>query len=154
MDFSQAFSTLLSAEKVARAVDSAVRNARGHKRAVLRELQENIHLLMIAREEKLPPEKVIPRLERKNYLYASDSGFNFKLLRRSALKSHATGGLPQFKKYIGWSTERLLENIYLKVKQVQVLVEIGKPAPQVNLEIRMEYLLRLMILFLKHIQES
>ncbi len=78
MDFGSAFQALTTTEKVARTVDSLIKNSRGHKRAVLRELQENIHLLLLVRNEQFPAEKVIPRLERKQYLAAADAGFNFR----------------------------------------------------------------------------
>lgn len=152
MDFGSAFQALTTTEKVAKTVDSIVRNTRGHKRAVLRELQENIQLLLLVRNKEFAPEKVIPRLERKNYLSAADAGFNFKQIKRSVLKDKTIRDVPQFRKYVGWTTERLLENIYIKVKQLQNIVEMSSDQNKVNLELRSKYLLRLMILLLHHIR--
>lgn len=119
MDFSQAFNTILSVEKLAKTVDSVIKKSKGHKRAIVREMQENINLLILAKNQQLPVRKVIEKLERQNYLAAADAGFNFKLIKRSPLKNESIKNVPQFKRYVGWSTERLLENIYLKVKQLQ-----------------------------------
>ena len=152
MEFSQAFSTILSAEKLARSLDSIIKNSKGHKRAILRELQENINLLFLAKNNQLPARKVIEKLERKNYLAAADAGFNFKLIKRFALKRETVKDVPQFKKYIGWSTERMLENIYLKVKQLQDIAAIDPDQKSLNLQIRLENLLRLMLLLLQHVK--
>ncbi len=152
MDFGSAFQALTTTEKVAKTVDSIVRNTRGHKRAVLRELQENIQLLLLVRIREYAPEQVIPRLERKNYLTAADSGFNFKQLKRSAVKGKTTRDVAQFRKYVGWSTEKLLENIYIKVKQLQDMMEMGTAGKNVDFRLRTLYLLRQMILLLHHIR--
>jgi hypothetical protein len=152
MDFTQAFSTILSVEKLAKNLDSLLKNSRGHKRAILREMQENINLLFLAKNRQLPAGKVIEKLERRNYLAAADAGFNFKLIKRSALKKETVKDVPQFKKYIGWSTERLLENIYLKVKQLQDIAAIDPEQKSLNLQIRLENLLRLMMLLLQHVK--
>jgi hypothetical protein len=152
MDFGSAFQALTTTEKVARTVDSIVKNSRGHKRAVLRELQENISLLLLVRTGQYPAEKVVPRLERKHYLAAADGGFNFRQIKRPSLREKTIRKVPQFKKYVGWSTERLLENIYIKVKQLQTMVEMEGAKKNVNLEVRARYLLRLMILLLSHIK--
>jgi hypothetical protein len=152
MDFSQAFGTIRSAEKLAKSVDTVLKNSKGHKRAILRELQENINLLFLVQNNQLPPGKVIEKLERKNYLAAADAGFNFKLIKRSALKEETVKDVPQFKKYIGWSTERMLENIYLKVKQLQDIVVIDPEQKTLNLQIRLENLLRFMLLLIQHMK--
>jgi hypothetical protein len=139
-------------EKLAKNLDNLLKNSRGHKRAILRELQENINLLFLVKNQQLPVRKIIEKLERKNYLAAANAGFNFKLIKRSALKKETVKNVPQFKKYIGWSTERMLENIYLKVKQLQDIAAIDPDQKSLNLQIRLENLLRLMLLLLQHVK--
>jgi hypothetical protein len=152
MDFVTAFQALTTSEKMLKSVNAALKNSKGHKRAVLRELKENLNLLLLASKNKLPPDKVILKLERKNYLAAADAGFNFKSVKRSALKEKTTRGVPQFRKYIGWSTERLLENVYLKVRQLQDIIDMKVMSQSINLNARLENLTRLMILLLQHIR--
>ena len=152
MDFVTAFQALLTTEKMVKSIDAVMKNSKGHKRAVLRELKENLNLLLLARKNQLPPDKVISRLECKNYLSAADAGFNFKSIKRSFLKAKTTCDVPQFKKYIGWSTERLLENIYLKVKQLQDIIDMQVAAKNLNIDARLENLTRLMILLFQHIK--
>jgi hypothetical protein len=152
MDFLTAFQALTTTEKIAHSVNAILKNAKGHKRAVLRELKENLNLLLLARKNQLPSDKVISKLERKNYLAASDAGFNFKSIKRSSLKQKTTRDVPQFKKYIGWSTERLLENIYLKVKQLKDIIDMQMVSKNLDLNTRLENLTRLMILLLQHIK--
>jgi len=152
MDFLTAFQALTTTEKMAQSVNTILKNAKGHKRAVLRELKENLNLLLLAKKNQLPSDKVISKLERKNYLAASDAGFNFKSIKRSSLKQKTTRDVPQFKKYIGWSTERLLENIYLKVKQLKDIIDMQVVSKNLDLNTRLENLTRLMILLLQHIK--
>jgi hypothetical protein len=152
MDFTTAFQALTTTEKMAKSVNAILKNSKGHKRAVLRELKENLNLLLLARKNQLPSDKVISKLERKNYLAASDAGFNFKSIKRSSLKQKTTRDVPQFKKYIGWSTERLLENINLKIKQLQDIIDMQVVSKNLDLNTRLENLTRLMILLLQHIK--
>jgi hypothetical protein len=151
MDFVTAFQALTTSEKMLKSVNAALKNSKGHKRAVLRELKENLNLLLLARNNQLPAEKVILKLERKNYLAAADAGFNFKMVKRSSLKEKTIRGVPQFRNYIGWSTERLLENIYLKVKQLQDIIDMRVVSKNINLNTRLENLTRLLILLIQHI---
>jgi hypothetical protein len=152
MDFFTAFEALSTTEKVANNISSVIKNSRGHKRAVLRELHENLDLLLMIREKSASLEKVIPKLSLKYYIAAADSGFNFKQIKRGSLKEKTTCGVRQFKKYIGWSTERLFENIYLKVKYLQNFLELKSDMSDINFEMRVEYLTRMMILFFQHIR--
>jgi hypothetical protein len=152
MDFLTAFQALTTTEKMAKSVNAILKNAKGHKRGVLRELKENLNLLLLARKNQLPSDKVISKLERKNYLAASDAGFNFKSIKRSSLRQKTTRDVPQFKKYIGWSTERLLENTNLKIKQLQDIIDMQLVSKNLDLDARLENLTRLMILLLQHIK--
>ncbi|MCK4894780.1 MAG: hypothetical protein KAT07_12465 [Calditrichia bacterium] len=152
MDFITAFQALTTSEKMVKSMNAVLKNAKGHKRAVLRELKENLNLLLLSRKNQLPPDRVIPRLQCKNYIAAADAGFNFKSIKRSSLKEKTTRDVPQFKKYIGWSTERLLENIYLKVKQLQDIIDMQVAAKNLNIDARLENLTRLMILLFQHIK--
>jgi hypothetical protein len=151
MDFTTAFQALTTTEKMVKTVDSVIKNTKGHKRALLRELKENLNLLLLVRNKHFSAGKVIPKLHTKNYLAASDAGFNFKLIKRSPLREETTRGVPQFKRYLNWSTERLFENIYLKTNQLQSVIELGTDPPNFDLNSRVENLTRLMILLLNHI---
>lgn len=132
-------------------VDSVIKNTKGHKRALLRELKENLNLLLLVRNNHFSAGQVIAKLRTKNYLAASDAGFNFKLVKRSLLREKTIRGVPQFRRYLNWSTEKLFENIYLKIKQLQSIIELGTNPPNFDLSIRVENLTRLMILLLNHI---
>ena len=153
MDFYSAFEALNTADKVAKNLTTIIKNSRGHERAVLREFKENLELLFMVRRHKVPADKVINKLSVDNYLNAANSGFNFKAIKRGSVKEKTTGGIPQLKKYIGWSTERLLENIYLKIKFLQNYLEMAADPQKINIDRRMEYLIRVMLLFLQHIKK-
>ena len=110
MDFFTAFQAIMTSEKMLKSVNAVLKNTKGHKRAILRELKENLNLLLLARKNQLPADKVILKLERKNYLAAADAGFNFKSIKRTALRAKTTRDVPQFKNILAG-----LPNDYLRI---------------------------------------
>jgi len=151
MDFSALFKTLLTTEAVGKTVHLLVKNARGHKRTVLLELKENMDLLLLARSWALPPHRVIKKLERKYYMAALEAGFNLNSLKRGGLKEKTTRQVPQFRCYIGWSTERLFENVYRKLKQLKDIVEMDGEKRRIDIRARTVNLLKMTTLLLTHI---
>lgn len=153
MDFGTLFKSILTTEAVGTTVHSLIRNSMGHKRTVLLELQENMDLLLLARGGELPLHRAIEKLERKYYIAAVESGFNLNSIKGGGLKERTTKQIPQFRKYTGWSTERLFENVYRKVKQLKDIAEIDSEKKKVNIRARAGNLLKMMALLLNHIKK-
>jgi len=78
------------------------------------------------------------------------TNFDFKELKKTKLNTRMVAGIKQFQPYIGWSTEQLLENIYLKIRQLKSIVEIGPENSNYRIGVCLKNLHKLMLLLLKH----
>ena len=152
MDFYNAFKALVETGKAGLSLRALMKNDRGHKSKVLLELQENIDLISLAKEKQFDIDKVIAKLQRKYYIAAVEADFNFNSLNHSLLKENTIKSVPQFKKYLGWSTQRLFINIYRKVKQLQDIVEMDSKNKNINKEVRLENIYRMMVLIVNHLK--
>jgi hypothetical protein len=153
VDFFTAFKAADLAEKLGSTVSSTLKSAKGHKRRLLLELQENIDLIDLWQMKRFPIDKVILKLERKHYESAISDDFNINGLKRSALRTSTTRAVPQFQAYIGWSTERLVDNIYRKIKQLQDIVEMDTGNRKIDKAARLGNIYKLMILLVHHISQ-
>jgi hypothetical protein len=152
MDWRSAFAGLSTAASVTATVDALVRGRRGAARALLFELQKNINLIYLWRNDGVSPEKIIGRLETRQYESALSAGFDFSSLKRKVVLQATAGGVPGLMPYVGWSTEQLCENIYLKIHALKTLVEIDSRRSPARLNARLHNLLKLMLLFIRHIR--
>ena len=110
-----------------------------------------IQVLGLHTEGDSPIDKVIARLEIKHMDAALESDFNFGSLKRGKLKQSTVGEVPQHRPYVGWTTEHLFSSIYLKIKQLQTIVEIDPDNERFRKSVRLINIRKLMILLLKHI---
>jgi hypothetical protein len=127
-------------------LDRLIKGTRGRKRALLLELRSDIQLIGLYTEGDSPIDKVIAKLEIEKMEAALESDFNFRSLKKSTV-----GDVPQQRPYVGWTTEELFSSIYLKIKQLQTIVEIDPDNEQFRKSVRLINIRKLMILLLKHI---
>ncbi|MDH5396205.1 MAG: hypothetical protein OEW97_08000 [Gammaproteobacteria bacterium] len=151
MDFSTAFKIADFAEKIGSKIHAALKDAKGHKRKILLELQENIDLIYLWKNKDFPIDKIINKLERKHYDLAVSENFNINSIKKSVLLKSTTKDVPQFQKYIGWSTEKLLDNLYRKIKQLKDIVEMDSTNTKINKSTRLDNINKNMILIIIHI---
>jgi hypothetical protein len=52
---------------------------------------------------------------------------------------------------VGWSTERLFSNIYVKIKDLQTIVRMDPENKKIRKGVRLINILKLMLLLMKHI---
>ncbi len=146
------FSELSSATAVSRFIKSLLKNTRGTKRSLLLELQKNINLIYLYTKGGAPIERVIERLEVARYEAAVQSNFDFGSLKHKRLQKRTVEGAPQFGPYVGWTTEQLFENIYLKIHTLKSIVAIDTKGDKFRKNVRLINILKLMLLLLKHIK--
>ena len=133
-------------------IDSLIKGTRGRKRALLLELRRNIGLIGLYTEGNSPIDSVITKLETKHLEAALESNFSFNSLKKGKVRKSTTGDVPQYRKYVGWTTERLFSSIYLKIKELQTIVEIDPYNERYRKSVRLLNIRKLMILLLKHIK--
>lgn len=121
------------------------------KNAVLRELSDNLSFLREGLKEKLEPMKIISGLEKGQYTKANDSGFNFNTLQKKSLSLTTCGGIKEFERYKGWSTGKLIKNVYLRLSTLGKLIS---SKTDIDAGSRLMYLFKFMLLVMAHINEE
>jgi hypothetical protein len=133
-------------------LEDLIKRSRGTKRALLIELRGNIQLVDLYIEGEPPIDEIITRLETRHMESALESGFNFNTLKKGGLRQSAAGDVSQFAAYVGWSTEDLFSSIYLKIIELQRIVQIDTHNPNYRKSVRLHNIGKLMLLLLKHIR--
>lgn len=133
-------------------LNSVIKRTKGVKRALLLELHSNIRLIFLYRDEGVPIDKVIKKLDVSRCKAALESNFNFKSLKRGRVSKTITEDVPQYKAYVGWTTERLFSSIYLKINGLQDIVELDPDNKRVRKSVRLLNVLKLLILLLRHLK--
>ena len=151
MDFATAFNIAKFAEKIGTIFYSAQKSAKGHKRKILLELQENIDVTRLWKDNEFSADKVALKLGRKNYDAAVSDDFKFNTIKSSNLRKATTKNVPQFQKYVGWSTEKLVDNLYRKIKIIKNIVEMEADNNNVDKDARLGNIYKIMILLAHHI---
>ena len=138
-------------DQVTRAIADAVNRARGQKRRMLLELQSNIELIYSYGRYDLPIDEVILGLETDAMRDALESGYRFQALQRAEVSHETAGKEPQYQQYVGWSTEQLFSNIYVKVKDLRRIVQMDPSNKQIRKRVRLINVLKMMALVVKHV---
>jgi hypothetical protein len=137
---------------VLKTLDSLIKGTRGRKRSLLLELRRNIGLISLYTEGNSPIDSVIAKLEAKHLEAALESDFNFNSLKAGKVKKSTAGDTPQYERYIGWTTEHLFSSVYLRIKELQTIVEIDAYNKQYRKSVRLLNIRKLMVLLMKHIR--
>lgn len=140
-----------SVDSVLGTIRSWVKGTRGWKRKLQLELLSNVELVFSYVKYELPVDDVIASLQTGNMKAALESGFNFNSLERGKVRSDVAGDQPQYQQYVGWSTERLFSNIYVKIRDLQTIVQMDPDNPKIRKSVRLINVLKLMLLLTKHI---
>ena len=152
LELEPVFKGLSTAASVAKFIHSLIKSTRGTKRTLLIELKQNIQLIYLHFESGTPIDRVIAKLDSSYYKKAVESNFNFNSLQKAKLKEKLINNVPQYKHYVGWTTEQLFTNIYLKIHTLQIIVEIDAKNEKLRKNVRLINILKLMLLLLKHIK--
>ncbi|MFQ5936068.1 MAG: hypothetical protein ACE5LB_06650 [Acidiferrobacterales bacterium] len=133
-------------------LNSLVKGTKGVKRALLLELQSNIQLILLYRDDDAPIDKVINKLEISQCKAALESNFNFNSLKRTRVSKSVAKVSSEYGHYVGWTTEQLFANIYLRTKNLQNLVDVDPTNRKFRKRVRLINILKLMLLLLRHLK--
>ena len=140
-----------------KSIHALVRESRGRKRELLRELGHNIDKIAVFVEGGSDAERVdrvIASLETSCYEDASRAGFDLNTLKRSKLKADLVKELPQFKPYVGMNTEELFDKIYASIHRLKVIVSEYPNDSRFRKSVRLINILKLMLLLVRHIRSA
>jgi hypothetical protein len=154
MELKEFLSLFQNAADAIELVIHLVRGNRGIKRQVLLEMQQNLATIQLYLENDLPIDKVIADLSVEKLKNGFDSGFSFNSFKRENIAAEATAQIPFFEKYIGWTTEQLFENIYLKISELKQLVRLDPDNPNLRKSVRLINIFKLIKLLLIHIKAT
>ncbi len=90
------------------------------KRMVLRELRDNLKVLIYAYEKKADVNKVIERLNNSAIKDAMKNGFDFNKIRKGKITEELVKD-ERNKKYIGWSCEQLFDKVDEKIEELRLI---------------------------------
>jgi hypothetical protein len=146
------FKNLISiVDLILKTIRSWVKGTTGWKQKLLVELQRNVELIFSYGRYNLPIDKVIANLQTMQIEAALESDFDLNSLKKGAVTEHTAGKEPQYQQYVKWTTERLFSNIYVKIKDLQTIVEIDPHNESIRKRVRLINILKLTLLLLKHI---
>ncbi len=129
-----------------------VKGTRGTKRVLLLELEHNIRLILLYARGGAPIDKIIKKLEVARCQAALESDFSFKSVKRGRVSKATAADAAQLQPYVGWTTERLFASVYLKVRELQTIVEIDSGNAHFRKSVRLLNVLKLMLLLLRHLR--
>ena len=152
MGLSAFLSGLSSAASVAKTIQSLIKNTRGVKRSLLLELQKNLNLLYLFLGDESKVSTIVNKLDVRVYEAAVKTNFDFNDIKKGKLNPRVTGNLKQLQPYVGWTTEQLFENIYLKIHQLKSINEIDPANSKFRVGVRLKNLHKMMLLLIKHVK--
>jgi hypothetical protein len=148
------FSGLMSLTPGINAINAMIKQSRGQRRELLRELQNNINQISVYIESGEEPERidrVIAALQVSCYEAASKAGFDFNSLKKDRVASSLTKDIPQFKAYSGFTTEQLFDKLYTWIHRLKIIVKDYPSSPKFRKRVRLINVWKLMLLLVKHI---
>ncbi len=138
-----------------KSIHALIRDSRGRKRELLRELGHNIDKIAVfveAGSNAQRVDKLVNSLETTCYEDASKSGFDLNSLKRTKLSGDLVRELPQFKPYVGMSTEELFDKVYASIHRLKVIVAEYPDDGRFRKSVRLINILKLMLLLVRHIR--
>jgi hypothetical protein len=148
------FSGLMSLAPGISTINTLIKQARGQRRELLRELRYNINQVSVyieSGEGEDAVDKVIAALQVACYEAASKEGFDFNSMKRARLSRGLVKRVPQFKAYSGYTTEQLFDKLYVWIHQLKVIVKDYPHSPRFRKRVRLINIWKLMLLVVKHI---
>jgi len=148
------FSGLMSLTPGINAISAMIKQSRGQRRELLRELRNNINQISVyieSGEESERIDKVIAALQVSCYESASKAGFDFNSLKKERVTPSLIKDIPQFKAYAGFTTEQLFDKLYTWIHRLKIIVKDYPNSPKFRKRVRLINVWKLMLLLVKHI---
>ncbi len=151
MSATDSLSLVTSAQQAIHALQVRLANQRGLRHALVMEIAQNLELLRQGLLLKAQPCEVIAQLQDAAYRQALASGFRFNRLSRAKISAKSTANKPALRRYHGWSTTRLTDNIYHKITHLKQLCALSNTGSAINFHTRLQNLFHLLAVLALHI---
>ena len=119
------------------------------KNAVEMEIAGNLAFIRDAVQAGMRSAKIVAGLEDEQFLAALAAGMDLNSMQRSRLSTKTFAGIDEFKKYAGWSTERLIKKAYERIGTLKKLLALDTG---IDFSRKVQYLFKLLLLIIAHIE--
>jgi hypothetical protein len=150
------FSTLGTAASTAKAFTELLQNRKGEARLLLEELKKDSTLSWLVVARQVEPQKVIPKLSTKAYDRLLEKNFNFNDLSPKKKKILGTSTLQDsdLSSFIGKDVANLVEGIYDRIKEMQLIFEVDPTNTRINWDRRIINLHKRILLLMTHLRRT
>ncbi len=150
----EALSIFSSAGAALQALVDWRKRSRGDARAIVMELEDNYTYLKMVVFDGVPLENVVQGLSTAEYRRLASEGYNFNNLKRQKIEDDPSFEGTQMASWAGKSTEELIDSIYKKIGELKISYPHNKDNPKYRWNVRVQNIIKLIWLLLKHVQVS
>lgn len=154
MEIASFLSLLTNIPQVLDEIDKVLKGTRGKKRGLLLEIKQNVVTIELFSKNQAPIDRVIENLRIGKMEDALTTGYKFNRLNTDRVTRKETGGVAFYQAYIGWTTEQLFENIYLKIVELKDIAKMDSDNPNIRKKVRLLNVLKMIKLLLVHISKK
>lgn len=134
-------------------IDKVLKGTQGKKRGLLLEIKQNVVTIELFSKNQAPIDRVIENLRIGKMEDALTTGYKLNRLNTDRVTRKETGGVAFYQAYIGWTTEQLFENIYLKIVELKDIAKMDSDNPNIRKKVRLLNVLKMIKLLLVHISK-
>lgn len=124
--------------------------SKGDARSIVEELKENSRYLWLVIEEDVSINKIINKLSTTDYDRLSKQGFNFNILKRNKIARYKSLEGTKLSSWQGKETEKLVSNIYDKIKDLKTKYPLSKNSKKIRWNQRVNNVQKRILSLLKH----
>ena len=118
-------------------LDGHLARSRGAGNGLLMELKRNLQTLTLWSRDNIELVAAVKKLERGRFEAAVADGHDLKKICRGTVRSKHVDDLPMLRHYTGRPTSSLIEDLYLKIHELQTLIDAAPGRRRVNLRARL-----------------
>lgn len=148
------FSAFSTAASTTRAFSEILTVKKGDARLLLEELKRNSTLSWLVVRREVEPQKIIPQLSAKFYDHLLEKGFNFNNLspKRKKIVGNQQLENSDLASFIGKDVGHLVEGIYDRIKEIQLIFQVDPANPQIDWNRRIINLHKRTLLLMWHLR--
>lgn len=123
---------------------------KGNARSIIEELKENSRYLWLVLEENVPLDAVVSNLSTSEYDRLLKDGFDFNSLKKRKIGNYVSLDGTDLSSWQGKETEKLVSNIYDKIKDIKTKYPLSKDSKKIRWKRRAMNAQKRILLLLKH----
>lgn len=154
MDIGAFLSALTNFSAAIRLIEDYLGRNDSTRNSLLLELKENISIIELYKISGSPIDSVILQLKTETMKKTLESNFNFNHLKGTKVPRSATGDVAFFSPYIGKTTRELFQIVYLRISELQRVVQIDPDNPNIRKSVRLINIFKLIKFILVHLGEK